>query len=222
MLLQIMATKRKQPINEIDAERGRVIAEWLNRKHSDRPNSLIAALIGYYVLASDEAARSGKSVEEGMFSAFAIGKMLSAEQQSESASNFERLKAALRKSFNAPVRMQAEFRLRGPRIGFSLLPEDMSSGALSCFGQLLNSGNASRLRRCPNCRKFWYCEGRADKKACSPNCKVALWQKSPQGRAAKADYMRRHRAGLRERERKQRLTGTRLKASKSILAKLGK
>jgi hypothetical protein len=96
------------------------------------------------------------------------------------------------------------------------------SWALYWLQELVNSGNGPRLRRCENCTRFWYCAGRIDKSACSDACKVALWQKTPEGRAKKAEYMRQHRKTQRQRERKQGLAGKRLKVSKSILAKLGK
>jgi hypothetical protein len=118
--------------------------------------------------------------------------------------------------------LRVEFKPHGGQISVQVMPADEDGRMLSFFAELYNSGIDWRLRFCPNCERFWYCAGRFDRRACSVACKVALWQKTPEGRAKKAEYMRRHRKTQRERERKQRLAGKRLKVSKSILAKLGK
>jgi hypothetical protein len=121
-----------------------------------------------------------------------------------------------------PMQFRAELRPRGRGIEFKLVPEDEGSRWLYMWGELLTSGNATRLRLCPYCDKFWYCAVRADKRFCSDTCKVSFWQKTAKGKEAKKQYMRRYRADERRRVKKSALSGSRRKLSSGILANLGK
>lgn len=183
------------------AKQGRDLAEWLNREDSN-----------------STAAKIMQSVAD-LHQAFPLGVT---GFYLPSIGFRARTRDRHNRTTLIPVNLRAEFRPRGRGFAFNSVPADEDSRWLQVFGELCNSGNLSRLRRCPNCGRFWYCEGRIDRGACSVACKVVLWQKTPQGRATKAAYMREYRKKQGERERKQRLTGKRLKASKSILAKLGK
>jgi len=107
-------------------------------------------------------------------------------------------------------------------VTFELVPANDNGRVVLALASLIRSGDVGRVRRCRACKQFFFAWPRADRQECSPRCKTAYWQQTPQGRAAKAAYMRKHRADLRVQERKQRLAGKRLKATKSILARLGK
>jgi hypothetical protein len=89
---------------------------------------------------------------------------------------------------------QIEYQPQRRELAIKLVHADKRAEMLSVFKELLNYGAESRLRCCPNCQRFWYAAGRSDKRACSDNCKVALWQKTPAGRKKRAKYMRTYRA----------------------------
>ena len=105
---------------------------------------------------------------------------------------------------------------------FNLVGEDEDSQWLYVWGELLNSGNATRLRRCRNCATFWYCTGRSDRRFCTEACKSSFWQKTAKGKETKKQYMRRYRACQRNRENRSTLTANRRKVTRSILASLEK
>jgi len=163
-----MSTISKQQRASI-AQEGRALAMWLNR---DDSKSEAAKIIQF---VTDLHQR---------FPAGVAGWYLPKEG----------FRARLKKGTLIAVNLRAEFRPRGRGIKFSLVPADEDSGWLQVFGELCNSGNLSRLRRCPNCERFWYCVGRIDRRACSKACKVALWQKTAHGRKVKREYMRDLRA----------------------------
>ncbi len=209
---------------EADAKRGRAIAEWLNCEHSDRPTSSAARLIAVLIVGQDELLKRGIAPQKAVLMAFEIGlkgQMLPLEQSYFVISRKEELERILLRRSCVQVKARAEIRRVGPRLRFELVSEDKDSEMLCHFGELINSGNVSRLLRCPNCKKYWYREGRADKRVCSVRCKVALWQKTPEGRAAKAASMRKWRA-TRKRlwEAKQR--GRKLKRGRKVHPSLKK
>ena len=151
------------------------------------------------------------------FSLGLMGQMLPVEASKGLPGSVEELQERYRKGSYTPVRLRAEFRPFGQGIEFKLVPEDEPSTVLYYFIQLFNSGNLSRLRVCRNCLKYWYCTGRSDQQACSPKCKVSLWQKTSAGRAKKAEYMRNYRATVHKLESKYRVNdpkGEMLKGSK--------
>ena len=190
-----MNINNKQRETDI-AEQGRDLAEWLNREDS---NSMAAKAMQLFADLHK------------MFPAGVTGWY-------HPKTGF---RARLNRGTLIPVNLQAEFRPRGRGIAFSLVPADEDSRWLQVFGELCNSGNLSRLRRCPNCGRFWYCEGRIDRRACSVACKVVLWQKTPQGRAAKAASMRKWRATKKRLwEAKQR--GRKLKRGRNVHVSLKK
>jgi hypothetical protein len=121
-----------------------------------------------------------------------------------------------------PMMLRAELRPKGRRVEFKLVGEDENSQWLYVWGELLNSGNETRLRRCPNCATFWYCAGRSDRRFCTEACKVSFWQRTPKGKETKKRYMRRYRENQREREQRAALTANHRKVARSILASLGK
>lgn len=219
-----MDSKGNLRIAEADANRGRAIAEWLNRKHFDRPISSAARLIGVLVVGQRELLKRGIAPHKALLMAFEIGfrgQMLPLEQSYFASSRQEELQRALLKRSCVQVKARAEIRRVGSRLRFELVSEDKDSEMLCHFGELINSGNVLRLRKCPNCKKYWYCEGRADKTVCSLRCKVALWQKTPEGRAAKAASMRKWRATKKRLwEAKQR--GRKLKRGRNVHASLKK
>ena len=203
---------------------GRAVAEWLNREHSERPNSPAAFLIEVLIVLGRREREAGASAEDALSGAFEkgfIAQVLPAKQVREDAPVMEVLKEALQKRSCLPVKMRAELRRHGTRLKFELIPENKDSEMLYRFGQLVNSGNASRLLRCPNCRKYWYCEGRTDKKACSNSCKVALWQKTPAGREMRAAYMRELRA-KKKRLWEAKQVGRKLKRGRNVHVSLKK
>jgi hypothetical protein len=156
------------------------------------------------------------------FSRGLMGQMLPEEARKDSPVSVEELQERYRKGSYNPVRLRAEFRPWGRGIEFKLVPEDEHSTMLYYFIQLFNSGNLSRLRFCRNCLKFWYCSGRSDQLACSPNCKVSLWQKTPAGRKKRAQYMREHRANPRVRARTSPPKGYSLKRGRKLHVDLKK
>lgn len=97
-----------------------------------------------------------------------------------------------------PLNVSAEFKPRGRGVAFRMVPADERSAMLILFGELCDSGNISRVRYCPNCHRFWFNPGRADKQACSLACKTALWQKTPKGREKRREYMQKWRATSRK------------------------
>lgn len=221
LLLTDMSITRKQQ-TDVMAEQGRALAAWLNSKQPSPTGA--AAVITRYVLAMDWAARRGSDRRVAIRTSFSKGWMglpLTDGRRNRLALKFWQ-EEHLAKGSSVQMNLCAELRPRGGGIEFKIVPQDEESEHLYAWGNLLNSGNVVRLRICPNCAKFWYCSGRLDRRACSDACKVGLWQKTPQGRAKKAGYMRRYRNGLKERGKKQELTGKRRKASKRILANLGK
>jgi hypothetical protein len=172
LLLAVMSIKSKQRTATV-AKEGRGLAEWLNRDDThSRAASLIQAVTDLHQWFP--AGVAGWYFPKAGF------------------------RANLKRGTLIPVNLRAELRPRGRGITFSLVPADEDSRWLQVFGELCNSGNLSRFRRCPNCQRFWYCEGRSDRRACSVACKVALWQKTPAGRKAKREYMR----GLRAKHKK--------------------
>jgi hypothetical protein len=193
--------------------------------HSQNPDyqdpiNWTSQIIGMYVAYEESAKKYGVLPSDLVRTAFSLGlmgQMLPEEASKGSPVSREELQDRFRKGSYSPVRLRAEFRPWGRGIEFKLVPEDEHSKMLYHFIQLINSGNISRLRFCQNCQKFWYCVGRKDQRACSPNCKVSLWQKTPAGRAKRAAYMKEHRATLRELEAKYTkddLTGERRKESR--------
>lgn len=93
----------------------------------------------------------------------------------------------------------AEFK-RGDNNGvtFELVPANDYSRAVLALASLIGSGDACRVRRCRGCGRFFFAWQRADRQDCSSRCKTTYWQKTPQGREAKAAYMR----GLRAKQKK--------------------
>ena len=86
------------------------------------------------------------------------------------------------------------------RVAFNLVPANENSRAVLALASLVNSGDADRVRRCRNCRRFFFAWPRRDRQDCSDRCKVAFWQKTPAGRATRAGYMRQYRAEMKRRE----------------------
>jgi hypothetical protein len=184
------------------------------------PIKWTSQIIGMYVAYEQAAIEYGVLPGDLIRTAFSLGfmgQMLPEEASKGSPVSPEELQERYRKGSYSPVRLRAEFRPWGRGIEFRLVPEDEHSTMLYHFIQLINSGNVSRLRFCQNCHKFWYCVGRSDQRACSVNCKVSLWQKTPAGRAKRTAYMRKHRATLRKLDSKYTkndLTGERRKESR--------
>lgn len=118
-----------------------------------------------------------------------------------------------------PIKIRAEFRLKGRQLDFQIVSETETDWALYTFGKMLRSGD-DRLRCCPKCAKFFYAAGRSDNRFCSTKCRVLFWRKTPLGRKRHAEDVRRSRRAHREME-KGRLKGARLKTSRKILRKLG-
>ena len=112
-------------------------------------------------------------------------------------------------------------RPRGGKLAFEVDPADETSEALVSLAMLMQIGLADRVRLCPNCERFFFAL-RADSTLCSQPCRESACRKTPAGRKARAEYMRRFRMEQRERERKQNLTGKHLKVSKGTLDKIGK
>lgn len=164
------------------------------------PITWTSQIIGMYVAYEEAAKKYGVLPIDLVRTAFSLGfmgQMLPEEASKGSPVSREELQERYRKGSYSPVRLRAEFRPWGRGIEFKLVPEDEHSTMLYHFIQLINSGNISRLRFCQNCQKFWYCAGRSDRRACSPNCKVSLWQKTPAGRAKRAAYMKDYREKVR-------------------------
>lgn len=197
LLLSDMSVNRKQ--QAADSDKGKALAECLNR--NARINVSLARLIRFSVAAEHDATRRGFPPGEGIATAFRlgmVGHMLPEEEKKGVASSPKEYEERLSKGALVPLNLGAELRPMRGGIKFRLVPQDEESRWLYLWGELLNSGNASRLRICPNCQKYWYCEGRKDKgPACSVSCKVSLWQKTPKGRTAKAEYMREYRDTVR-------------------------
>lgn len=96
---------------------------------------------------------------------------------------------------NWPLEVDAVFK-RGPngRIALELAPKDDYARTIIALARLLDLGNASRIRRCRACGRFFYAWPRADRKDCSLNCKTANWERTDRGRKYKAAKMREYRA----------------------------
>jgi hypothetical protein len=171
-------------------------------RHSQDPDyqdpiKWTAQTIGMFVAYEQAAIDYGvlpAHVVRTAFSMGLMGQMLPEEARKDPPVSPEELRERYGKGCYSPVKLRAEFRPWERGIEFKLVPEDEPSTVLYQFIQLFNSGNLSRLRCCRNCDRFWYCVGRSDRQACSPKCKVALWQKTPAGRKKRAQYMRKHRA----------------------------
>ena len=80
------------------------------------------------------------------------------------------------------------------RVAFELVPANENGRVILALASLISSGNAGRVRRCRGCKEFFFAWPRADRQECSPRCKTAYWQQTPQGKATKAAYMRDLRA----------------------------
>lgn len=180
---------RKQQLT-ILAERRRALAAWLNSKQPS-PDGL-ALLISRYVMAMESARQLGVPPDTAVREVFSKG-LMGTPLHHVSDPVVRRMLGAQILWSSIPLNMHARLRPQGNRIECDFLPQDQKSRHLYTWGELLNSGNADRLRQCPNCKKFWYCEGRIDSRVCSVACRVALWQKTPEGRAKKAEAMRRYR-----------------------------
>jgi hypothetical protein len=84
-----------------------------------------------------------------------------------------------------------------PRSGFG----HYYARALLAAVRLAEAGEIWRLRRCehPNCPK-WYFARRHDQHACSDSCRIGLYYRTPEGKKARAEYMRKHRRDLKQME----------------------
>jgi len=71
-------------------------------------------------------------------------------------------------------------------------------------------GYARAIRRCGECRN-WYRARRQDQKFCSDKCRERQLRGTTKGKAKRAAYMRRYRAGLRRRDRENLKASQRLK-----------
>jgi hypothetical protein len=175
-----------------DIDRGRALAAWLNAKNR-LYTSRVEKLIRWWLSLKNDPRSRRVSFRRRAQVAFALG-MLGAPLPEDAE-----------KGSSWPIRMRVEFRPDESGLGCQIVPEDEPEDdkMLYFFAALLNSGNASRLIICPNCEKVWYQKKRNPRaRACSTACRVALWQKTPEGRKARAAYMRKHRADLREMKRK--------------------
>lgn len=83
---------------------------------------------------------------------------------------------------------------------------------LACYSlsAFLADGKADRIKRCAHCNKF-FIRGKEDERIrfCSDDCRHLCKQeqrKTADGKAQRADYMRKHRADLRERKRARERT----------------
>src|SRR5579872_1035037 len=65
------------------------------------------------------------------------------------------------------MNVRAKARPRHGHIELEFVPQDEDSRALYRFWELLNSGNAPRLKPCQNCGKLFYSDGRADRRTCT-------------------------------------------------------
>jgi hypothetical protein len=217
-----MCINRKQLFE--DSDKGKALAEWLNR--NTPTNDSVARLIRFSVAAEHDASKRGFTPGEGIATAFRlgmVGHMLPEEKKKGAAASPEEYEERLSKGAWVPLDLRAELRPRRGGIDFRLVPQDEDSRWLYLWGELLNSENASRLRICPSCRKYWYCEGRKDKgPACSVTCKVSLWQKTPAGRKAKREYMRDWRANPRVRARNATPNGYQRKRGRKLHVDLKK
>lgn len=227
LLLTVMVINRKQQIVASYANKGRTLAAWLNSNSwSDTTHpwfsttSPIASLIGFYVATVRGAKKAGLAPEgairKAVIDCIVAGKPLPLEEDRALLHPDRATGVCL------PMKLRAELRPKGLRVEFSLVGEDEDSQWLYVWGELLNSANESRLRRCPNCATFWYCVGRTDRRFCTEACKVSFWQRTEKGKEAKKQYMRRHRAMLRKLEKRSAFTANRRKVARNILASLGK
>lgn len=94
---------------------------------------------------------------------------------------------------NWPVHSLASVNVDHGRVDFRLRPCRDRDRALLALGELHALGETGRVKLCPNCGRFFYAP-RRDRQACSANCKVSLWQKTPAGRETKRLYMQQTRA----------------------------
>jgi hypothetical protein len=189
------------------------------------PRRWTSQIIGMYVAYQQVAIEYGVVFQDlirTIFSMGFMGRMLPEEASKGTPASPEDLQERLRKGSSCPLKVRAEFRPWGHGVEFKIVPEDEHSRMLYLFIQLVNSGDVSRLRFCPNCEKFWYCTVRADKRFCSDACKVSFWQKTARGKETKKQYMKRYREDQRERLKKSALTANRHKIARGILANLGK
>lgn len=106
-----------------------------------------------------------------------------------------------------------------PRVEFAGV--DIDSEAFLAFVRAVERGELDHLKFCENCERFFYAR-RRDALACSPECKVALWRKTPLGRERRKRYMRDYRAREKKREEKGELTGDEKEHSLSIRKGLGR
>ena len=210
--------KTSHGLHRIAEIQGKLLVNWLNQcapggETDDAVPSLLALL-----LRVEAGKKAGRPAAEEAWSWF-LNKLASSKGQGAALPPGEgqvRLKAS-EHGFNFEV--LAGFK-RG-KLHVEVVCTEEKGKALLAFKTLTDLGQADRVRLCPNCRR-WFFARRADSKLCSAPCQITSWRKTEKGRKARADYMRRFRGEQRERERKQNLTEGRLKATKSILAKLGK
>jgi len=208
LLLTCIIIKRKQHRADTHAQAGGELVNWLNSRML-RPVSPSAELIRTYVTALRDAEKRGLAGKRR------LRYVLSQVNQLQPAQDAP-------EGFRLSTSLRVDIRPSGSGFEFKLVPEDMDGIYLFAWRELLDSGNAARLRRCPNCEKYWYCVGRSDKGFCSDACKVSFWQKSAKGKEAKKQYMRRYRAVQREQLKSSVLTAKRCKIASGILANLGK
>lgn len=97
-------------------------------------------------------------------------------------------RAAHRLLFTRPLKT----RLRDVR-GLNLTAFANSDYGILRLVDVDGAGLMSRVRECPQCSN-WFFAKNSKRKFCSPNCQVKHWQKTVEGRAGKAAYMRRYRA----------------------------
>jgi hypothetical protein len=177
---------------------GEGIAAWLNAD----PREEIGLFIRFYVMAQSLDDVKGR-------------KPLAALQ--ETVAVLSEKGRPVDGGFWLPFTGRMEFRLKGPRLHCQMVSESISDWAVFRFAQLVSAGEIRRLRCCPNCFKFFYCEAHAGRRFCSVNCRVSFWQKTAYGRQRHSKSMKDWRNNPIVRKRRARL-----KASKRILDSLGK
>ena len=206
-----------ETIGGLRRERGEFLARWLN---GPGQHSRVGLYIGLCVdLASSESARRlgrGITVQE----AFAgwVRKVNEASASKGGPLFSPELETRVSR---LGLDFDLAFGVEAGKDGFTLVSVNEDSNALLQFANLTDLGGARNVRSCRACDKYFYAR-RADARVCSPECKVALWRKTPAGRKKRAAYMRDYRAKVRRLWEAKQQKGRQLRRGRNVHVSLKK